>query len=313
MKFYSADDVHRLLDYDYLVAGLKRMHREDMDGLDRLTLSQPDHRGDPSHFLLLPAWQRNQAIGVKLVTVFANNDPQVLPAVQAIYVLFDGKNGEPQALIDGTALTLRKTAADSALGSRMLARSDVAVMLMVGAGALAPHLIQAHLAVRPSIEEVLVWNRTPARAQALVENLSLPGHRLGWADDLAAAARRADLISCATMARSPLIQGKWLKAGCHLDLVGGYTPDMREADDAAMAEGRVFVDARRFTVEECGDIMAPLASGVISMDDILADHYDLCRGRHPGRQSNSEITVMKNGGGGHLDLMTARLLRARDA
>ena len=313
MKFYSADEVHRLLDYDYLVSGLGRLHREDTDGLDRLTLSQPDHRGDPAHFLLLPAWQRDQAIGVKLVTVFANNDREIVPAVQAIYALFDGRNGEPQALIDGTALTLRKTAADSALGSHALARSDVAVMLMVGAGALAPHLIQAHLAVRPSIKEVLLWNRTPARAHAVIEALSLPGCHLAVADDLQAAARRADLISCATMARAPLILGAWLKEGCHLDLVGGYTPDMREADDEAMARGRVFVDSRRFTLEECGDVMAPLASGAISMDDILADHYELCRGHHPGRQSDSEITVMKNGGGGHLDLMTARLLRARDA
>lgn len=315
LMFIDAEQVHARLEYTALVEGLKTAHRQDTDLVEHMLLEQPDSSGNPTHFLLLPAWQRTQALGIKLVTVFPENERQAtgLPTVQGVYVLFEGTHGRPVACIDGAALTLRKTAGDSALGASFLARADAQSLLMVGAGALAPHLVMAHVAVRPSIRRVSVWNRTAARADEMARSLSLEGVQIDVVDDLESAVRDADIISCATQATTPLIRGEWLKEGVHLDLVGGYTPDMREADDEAVARAKIFVNSRRFTLGRCGDITAPLEAGAISEGDILADHYDLCRGRHPGRAGAGDITLFKNGGGGHLDLMTASFLMTRCA
>lgn len=312
MKFLDADAVHDLLDYPSLVDGLAAEHRQPMDAMDRLHLQQPDASGGDTHFLLLPAWQRGRACGVKLVTVFPENlDAGELPSIQGVYVLFDGTDGAPLAVIDGTALTLRKTAADSALGARLLARDDAERMLMVGAGALAPHLVRAHVAIRPSLRRVAVWNRTAARAAAVAADLSLCGVTVDATEDIEAAARGADLICCATASTAPLIRGAWLKPGAHLDLIGSFTPEMRECDDEAMARGRVHVDSRDFTVGTCGDLMAPMASGALTEADIRGDLFQLCQGTVPGRTGADEVTVFKNGGGGHLDLMTAIVLLQR--
>lgn len=315
MQFFDADQVHACCDYPQLVEALQRYHLEDTEVVDDLLLSQPADSGTETHFFLRAAWQRGRAMGTKLITAFWDNPNSTngLPAVQAIYVLFDGANGQPLAALDGTALTYRKTAADSALGSRCLARTDVATMLMVGAGALAPHLIMAHCAVRPSIERVMIWNRTRSRAEALAEKLAIGGVALDVVDDLEAAARGADLISCATMTTDPLIRGAWLRPGTHLDLVGAFKPDMREADDDALRCASIFVDSRQTTIAHVGELKIPLAAKVITEADVLADHYDFARGRHAGRRSADEITLFKNGGGGHLDLMTARFVVAQAA
>src|SRR6185437_14097374 len=209
-------------------------------------------------------------------------------------------------------LTLRKTAADSALGALYLARANAATLLMVGAGRQAPHQIMAHRAARPSLRRILVWNRSPAKAQALAASPVLAGIAVA-VDDLAAAAATADIICCATMATAPLIRGAWLRPGTHLDLVGGYTNEMREADDEAARRGGVFVDSRWFTIGQCGDITGPMASGALAADGIAGDLFDLCAGRHPGRRDPEEITLFKNAGGAHLDLMTARHALARCA
>ncbi len=251
-------------------------------------------------------------MGIKIVTVFPENEytGTGLPSVQAVYVAFDGQDGHPVACVDGTALTLRKTAADSALGTRLLAREDAASMLMVGAGALGPHLVMAHTSVRPSIREVVVWNRTPARAKALATNLSLDGIEITATTDLEAAARQADVISCATMARAPLIEGAWLRPGTHLDLVGGFTPEMREADDEAARRARVYADSRHGAMR-CGDILDPIESGGLARGEIIGDLYDLCQGRAEGRRSAEDITLYKNAGGGHLDLYAVQHLLSR--
>ena len=312
MNFIDAERVHASLDYASLVDWLRRQHREDVAAVEDMMLEQPAPSGALTHFLARAAWQRGHAFGIKLATVFPDNEATGtgLPNIQGTYVLFDGANGKPQACIDGTALTLWKTAADSALAASFLARQDARTMLMVGAGALAPHLIAAHTTVRPSIRRVEIWHRTPERAAALAGNVSLGPVEVAAASDLEAAVRQADLISCATMATAPLIRGDWLKPGAHLDLVGGYTPGTREADDQAARRCRLFVNARWTTVGHCGDIVGPMQAGVVSEDDILADLFELCRDRHPGRRSADEITFYKNGGGGHLDLMTARFVMA---
>lgn len=312
MKWLGVEQINERLDYPSLVAWLETAHGSDIDAMDDLLLSHsPPDGASTQHFLLRAAWQGKLGVGAKLVTVFPDNHARGLPSVQGLYILFGAEDGRSLACLDGTALTLWKTAADSALGAKHLAREDAKTLLMVGAGAMAPHLIQAHLAVRPSIESVWIWNRTPSRAERLADSLAGLRTPVHPTTDLEKAVRDADIVTCATMATVPLIRGEWLKPGTHLDLVGAFTADMREADDSAMRRARLFVDSRKTTIAHIGELCIPIREGVISEKDILADHFELCRGLHPGRQSPADITLFKNGGGGHLDLMTARFILDR--
>ena len=314
MQVFDEAAVHEGLPYDKLIPALIEHHKRDVDARNSAILDEPT--ANPSatnNFLALPAWQHGRAIGAKLISVFPLNEKNGsgLPSVQGVYVLFDGRDGKPLATIDGTVLTLRKTAADSGIGSHFLARSDARRLLMVGAGAMAPHLIMAHIAARPTIQHVHIWNRSPARAEALAIDLKSPelaGIEIAATQDLETAARTADIISCATMATSPLIKGDWLKAGAHLDLVGSFRPDMHECDEAAIKLARVFVDSPWSAIEDCGEITSALASGALRLDQIQADNFSMARGEKEGRQSPDEITLYKNGGGGHLDLMVAQIL-----
>ena len=315
MRFFDSRRVHEALPYASLVPALIDAHQRDVDLSESLLQAQPSAGGGEDIFLSLPAWQRGHALGAKLVTVFPHNEfnGSGLPSVQAVFVLFDGGNGKPVAVVDGTALTLRKTAADSAAGSHFLARGDCESLLVVGAGALAPHLAMAHLAARPAIRRVAVWNRTASRAADMVRDLDLPGIEITAVRDLEPAARAADLITCATMATEPLILGKWLKPGTHLDLVGSFRTDMRECDGEAIGRSTVFVDSPWSALEDSGELLTAFAEGMLSREDIQADLFDLSRGKHPGRRSGEEITAYKNGGGGHLDLMVAGILLSADA
>ena len=300
IPFISADEVARLLPYGMLVNELEAAHREPRAMTGRTVL---DADGADEAFLALAAWQPSRGIGTKLVTVFPGNLGRGRPSVQALYVLFDGETGDPAALIDGTELTYRKTAADSALGARHLARRDAGTLLMVGAGGLAPHLVAAHRTVRPSIERVLVWNRTASRAAVVAEAV---GGRV--VDDIEAAVASADVIVTATMTKLPLVAGRWLRAGAHLDLVGAFRPDHREVDDDVVLRSALYVDDREATLRESGDLVIPMSRGLITAADIRGDLFELCRGDVPGRRDEAEITLFENGGGGHLDLMTATAL-----
>ncbi|MFK7943903.1 MAG: ornithine cyclodeaminase family protein [Paracoccaceae bacterium] len=313
MQIYDAEAVHTGLPWGQLVADLISHHLRDVEDRGSAVLEQPGANGSehgPNHFLALPAWQKGRAIGAKLVSVFPENEHNGsgLPSVQGVYVLFSGGNGQVRAVIDGAAITERKTAADSAAGAHFLARKDAKRMLMVGAGVMAGALIPAHLAVRPSIQEVTIWNRSRARADKLATSLDLQGVSVTVTDDLEAATKEADVISCATMATRPLIHGKWLKPGAHLDLVGSFVADMQECDTEAMTRGTLFLDSQWSAVADSGEIQTALAAGAISAEDLRADLFQLARSEHPGRTSADEITVFKNGGGGHLDLMVAQIL-----
>ena len=176
---------------------------------------------------------------------------------------------------------------------------------------MAPHLIEAHCTVHPQIEEIRIWNRSVGRRDALLDEIN-NGRQAEAADDLAEAVARADLVCCATMTSEPLIQGEWLRPGTHLDLVGAFRKDMREADDEALRRAQVFVDSRKTTIGEIGELVIPMEAGVISEEDVLGDLYDLCANK-TGRQDPKDITLFKNGGGGHLDLMTARHIENRCA
>ncbi len=304
MRIFNEAQTLAGLDFPGLIDALYAAHRGEAAHVERSLLSAPGGNG----FLVQPAWVPGRALGVKMATLFPANPDRGLPTIQSVYQLFDGIDGRPLAVMDGTVLTWRKTAADSALGSRLLSRPDARTLLLVGAGALGPHMIEAHRAVRPGLKRVLVWNRGTARRDALVKAVRGDGIDAQAVDDLDAAVAQADIVCTITASERPLIRGALLRPGMHLDLVGSYTPQTREADDDCIRRGQVYVDLPLTTVEAAGDLTQPLAAGVIGRDHILGDLYDLCSGRVPGRQSPEAITVYKNGGGGHLDLYTAMYL-----
>lgn len=297
MRFVTSEEIHRLGDWTKLCDALHEAHRGPEPKVDRSEL-HAERQGHRETYFNLPAWQPGVAMGTKVVTVLPGNKD--LPAVQALYPLFDGKTGAPLGILDGTALTYRKTAADSALGSRLLSAPRPRILVMVGSGALAPYLVEAHRAIRPSIEKVLIWNRDPAKAARLAADLEAEA-----APDLEQAVRQADIVSCATASTTPLVRGEWLKKGSHLDLVGGFTPEMRECDDEAVRCSRLFVDSRWFAIDQPGDLSDPLRRGVIQRQDIEADLFELCRDDHAVNRKPDDITLYKNGGGAHLDLFTA--------
>ncbi len=306
MRLISADDLRQVLDYPSLIDAIDAMFR------DGCTAPVRHHHGidtpdglDPT-LLLMPAWRQGDVIGIKIITVFPENGAQGLPAVMGSYMLINGANGVPLAMLDGPELTARRTASGSALASRYLSRKASHDLLMVGTGVLAGHLIRAHACVRP-IRRVRVWGRNPDKAAAVAETLAAEGLDIAAADDLEAAARDADIISCATLSRAPLIKGDWLRPGQHLDLVGAFTPDMREADDTCLKRARVYCDTRAGAASEAGDLVQPLAGGVITHEDILGDLFDMAAGDCPGRQSPDDITYFKSAGTALEDLAAAKL------
>lgn len=311
ITWIDADRAFEALDDRALVDALIEGHRRGVDDAARIVLEQPGFGGAADrHFLVLPAWMHGEAMGAKLVTSFPDNPAEGRPAVHAVYALFDGRTGAPRSLIDGEALTFRKTACDSACGAHFLCRKDARTMLMVGAGALARHLVRAHRAVRPSLTRVIVWNRTPDKAATLADRLAADGLEAKAVADLEASVAEADLVCCATGSQAPLIRGALLKPGAHLDLVGGFTPAMREADDDCIRRTALFCDGRSGAVGACGDFTQPIETGAMKPADVQADLTDLASGRHPGRRDEREITLYKNAGGGHLDLIAARAIAA---
>lgn len=246
------------------------------------------------------AWIDGLGLAVKTATVFPGNPTRDRPAVNGAVTVYSDGDGTLEAVIDFHLVTKWKTAGDSLLAATRLARPDSRRILIVGAGSVAHALRDAYGSAFPDAE-FEVWNRHRRRAEALVARHP----RARVARDLEAAVARADIIACATMSTEPLIRGAWLRPGQHLDLVGAYRPDMREADDAALARARIFVDSRDTTLDHIGELKIPLDAGVIRREDVLADFYDLPSGRF-GRESAEEITLFKNGGGAHLDLMVAR-------
>ena len=306
MRIISAAELEAVLGFDLLIERLRKMFRTGCEVPARHHHTVPTFGQHAATLLLMPAWQVGRHIGVKIVTVFPENGEKSLPAVMGAYMLLDAKTGTPLALLDGPALTVKRTAAASALAASYLARSDASRLLMVGTGALAPYLILAHATVRP-IRDVLIWGRSGAKAERLAKALHRKGLSVAATDDLEGAVRGADVVSCATLAREPLIHGAWLAEGCHLDLVGGFTPEMREADDEAIMRSRVFVDTMDGATVEAGDIVQPLQHGVLSRDDIAGDLFALTRGERAGRRYYNQITLFKSVGTALEDLAAAQL------
>ncbi|MEE8293909.1 MAG: ornithine cyclodeaminase family protein [Kiloniellales bacterium] len=310
MRILSAADVEAALDWDSLIERLRQAFRRGAEVPVRHHHEIANPGGPEGTLLLMPAWQSGRHIGVKVVTIFPDNGEQGLPSVMAAYLLLDGKTGSPIALIDGPTLTLKRTAAASALASGYLSRPDCERLLMVGTGALAPYLVSAHAAVRP-ICNVLIWGRAPDKAAKLAKRLDRADFRVAATEDLEAAAQGADIISCATLSRDPLVRGDWLRPGQHLDLVGAFRPDMRESDDQAIRRARVFVDTRDGATKEAGDIVQPIESGVLDPVDIAGDLFDLTRGERAGRRYYDQITLFKSVGTALEDLAAAELAAER--
>jgi ornithine cyclodeaminase/alanine dehydrogenase-like protein (mu-crystallin family) len=307
LRHFTAAEVEAGLNYPRLIEALDEAFRR---GGERAPVRQSYDVGTdeaPGHLLTMPAWDRGRALGVKLVSVFPRNAEHGMGAVSSLYVLLDGVTGQPRALLDGEALTNRRTAAASALASRYLSRPDSKTLLVVGTGHVAAHLPEAHRAVRP-IERVLVWGRNNQRAMALAANLARRGFQAAPVVDLPAAMAEADIVSCATTAREPLVLGRHLKPGTHLDLVGAFTPQMRESDDEAVCRARVYVDTHSGALAEAGDLLQPIAAGVWRAEDVRGDLHELASGKRSGRGVEEEITLFKSVGAAVEDLVAASLL-----
>lgn len=309
LRFVSADEIDTLLQFEPLIAALDDAFRAEITVPVRAHHAMVRPGASEATLLLMPAWTAASGgfLGTKIVSVFPDNARQNKPTIVGVYILFDGDSGEPLAVMDGPRLTLWRTAAASALASRYLSRADAHCLTMVGAGALAPFLIRAHASVRP-ITEVRVWNRSPKAAEALVAAMRGEGVAIRHSDDIEAATRSADIISCSTMSATPLVKGAWLKDGSHLDLVGAYRPSMRESDDDAVKRAHLYCDTRAGAMKEGGDLADPLARGIIMAGDIRGDLAELTRGQAKGREREGDITLFKSVGTAIEDLAAAMLV-----
>ena len=320
MRFITAPEIEIALDQKSLIEALRRAFR--MGASVRPYQAPLRNRfyienvhADPTILLNMPSWQVDGDLGIKMVTVNTGNPAKGLPMVQGVYLFLDAGTGKVRGILEAEMITVKRTAAASALASSYLSRSDASRLLIVGAGALARHFIDAHRAVRP-ISDVLVWNRTPKRAEELVANYRLQEdasalNSIGVTDDLEAAVSGADIVTCITASSEPVIFGDWVREGTHVDLVGAFSPDSRESDDALVQKARIFVDTRTGALAEAGDLIIPMNKGLITEDDVAADLFDLTQGERDGRRFYEQITLFKNCGSAIEDLVAARLAYQR--
>ena len=301
----DAERTRASLPFDRLIPALREAFTEGADVPLRHHHFMPQPDGSTATILIMPAWQR-AFIGIKVVTIFPENGKRLLPGLFSSYLLCDGETGQHIALIDGNEITSRRTAGIGALGAGFLAREDATKLLVVGSGRIASLAADAFRAVRP-IDKVAVWNVHEAGAARLVFDLRAKGIDAYVAPDLERAVGDADIVSCATLAERPVIKGAWLKPGVHLDLVGSFTPFMREADDEVFRRGRVWLDTYD-ALKESGELLDPIRDGVIAASDIAGSLAELCRGERKGRADDGEITVFKAVGNALSDIAAAGLV-----
>lgn len=310
MIYIDDQQVSELLHYAELVDALETAFRKGGEIPLRQHYSIDVPAGENAHLLLMPAWQSEQKIGVKIVTVFPDNATTDIATVNASYLLLDANTGLPEAILAGTELTRRRTAAASALAARYLARQESKRLLMVGTGNLSTHLINAHCSNHP-IEVVQIWGRRYERACLVAEQFVNVKFDVEPVVDLEEAVSSADIISCATLSKESLICGDWLLPGQHLDLVGSFTPEMREVDDSTLQLADIYVDTRDGALREAGELVQAMHHGLITNSDILGDLFDLTRGICKGRLSDERITLFKSVGTALEDLVAAELVVAK--
>jgi ornithine cyclodeaminase len=310
IALYSAEDVHAALPFARLADALADAFSAGCEAPVRHA-----HQLSPEDTLLLmPAWRNSGdssgALGIKVVTVMPGAVWKGASTVSAIYLLLDRDTGKPRAILDGEALTFRRTAAASALAARYLARPDSQTLLLVGTGGLAPWMAQAYAELNPSIKRILIWGRSIDKAESVARKLMLRiaaerAMEIIAVPDVEEAVMQSDVISCATTSKTPIIHGAWVKPGTHIDLVGGFRPDMREADDEAVFRSRLFVDTRAGALSEAGDILGPVSTGVIGLNHVKGELADLVRGTRTGRKDPLDITMFKSVGTALEDLAAA--------
>ncbi|HUR44055.1 MAG TPA: ornithine cyclodeaminase family protein [Aestuariivirga sp.] len=307
MKTISAAELAELAPYGEIVATLRHAFQS------HYTTPVRHHHetSDASTLLLMPAWSEDW-IGLKTVVVKTDNAALGLPTVQASYLLIEARTGKTVALMDGTELTRRRTAAASALAADYLARKDASRMVLVGAGALGAHFVRAHAAVR-AISHVSIFNRSVEKAETLARELTASGLKASAVEDLEASVRQADIISCVTTSTKPILKGAWLKRGAHVDLAGAFKPAMRETDGEVVARSRVYVDTRDGAEAEAGDLLQARDEGKFDFAQVRGDLFDLCRGEAGGRKSETEITLFKSCGTALEDLATAIMVYQKAA
>ena len=318
MQILDADAVHRALRFDRLVPALRERFALGcaMPPRQSLELGPVAPGGSPLRSLVMAAWVPGACYGVKVINIQTDNAAAGLPGLHAVYLLFDAGSGVPIALIDGDALTARRTAATSALAASYLAPENAERLLVIGAGRIASLLPDAHRSVRPSLREVVVWARRSGEAKALVARLPRElgdGLRVRAADveDLEAESRAADIVSCATLARAPVVQGAWLAPGSHLDLIGSFAPDMREADSDAILGADLYLDVEE-ALQKSGDLLAPVREGrpaPLSCGTLA----ELTRGDVARRAGPEVRTVFKSVGSALADLAAAMQVVHRPA
>lgn len=302
MRVISAEEVARHLTWDGLIERLQTTFVEGIESPPRHHHAM--HRPDgEATMLLMPAWETAGYIGVKMVNVFPQNADHGIPAISGLYLLSEGKHGQPLACIDGSELTRRRTAAASALAVKALANASAETLLVVGTGKLAPMVIEAHASVRP-IKRVMIWGRNRSKAAAIADEYA-GRFETQVVEDLASAVAQADIVSCVTLSTQPIIKGEWLTPGTHLDLIGAFRPQMRETDAECLRRAQVFVDTYAGAKGEAGDILQAIEEGAFRFNDIKAELAEVLSGTKPGRSDQAAITLFKSVGASLEDLAAA--------
>ncbi|MGJ9419064.1 ornithine cyclodeaminase family protein [Massilia sp. CMS3.1] len=305
MKMFDRASTRQALPFDALIDAIARMFVSGCQVPPRHVHTVGDAKGAEGTVLIMPAWHGNY-MGIKTVNIFPGNAAVGLPGLFSTYILYSAATGEPLAQMDGNEITSRRTAASSALAARYLARGDARRLVVAGSGRVASLIPEAYRAVLP-IEDITVWSRNHEAARRLAGQLSLTGCSVVASADLAHAVGLADVVSCATLATEPIIYGQWLAAGSHLDLIGGFTPTMREADDACFAGSRLYVDTLE-ALQKSGDLLGPMSRGVFAPQDVAGTLESLCRTQAGRREGEQVRSVFKSVGTALEDLAAAILV-----
>ena len=306
MQIISAEDVHSALSYPALIDALEEAYAGKFSMPPRQVFLLDEESGENDAFAVLPSWSE-EFIGVKAFTYF----PTATEPHQSLYskiMLFNREHGEPLALVDGTTVTFWRTAGISGLATRLLAREDASTMLLLGTGNLAPYMIRANASVR-DLKKVMIWGRTPAKAEALAEEMSkeYPDINFSAIEDREAACGEADIIVAATASHEPVVLGDWIQPGTHTDFIGNHHATKRECDTALITKSRVYADSRVNAFKEAGEILVPISEGVFTKEDVVAELTEMCARTAPLRQSDDEITLFKSIGMAMSDLVGAGL------
>lgn len=270
--------------------------------------------GKTGHFGVMPAELQEPAVlGAKVISVYQGNEGSALDSHQGVVLLFNPANGEPQAILDAISITAIRTAAVSGAATRVMALEDAGDLAILGSGVQAQTHLEAMACVRP-LRRVRVWSRHPERAQAFAAWADRTRQQtVEPVDNVAGAVAGADLICTVTASSAPVLEGRWIAPGAHLNVVGSSVASSREIDTAAMSKGRLIVDRTESARNEAGDFLIPRNEGAIADDHIKGELGDVLAGRVPGRTRPDEITIFKSLGLAIEDLAAGELVLRKAA